>query len=334
MAMFPLLTGLSLLADPILWLNLVPKTECPFPPFARRLSATDWILDALRWIPGRATINQAITAKKSIRIWGVFMTNATVPSPNCSGPTFDDALAYIPDASVDLLHIDGFHTYEAVRHDFESWQHKLSDSAVVLFHDTNVREGDFGVWRLWEELSSQFPRFEFPHGHGLGILAVGHSILTQVGALCSLRDPACIHAIRERFSLLGERWILLDQRQHLEQLRAGEIAGRDARILSLEAEAAQLTSELADSKAERQELEQLRVGKMAARDARIRSLETEIAQFRFELTRRTVFEEKLRIRASHRAKEARAEAARAAEAEQARVGIPRTSRHLSQLTLG
>jgi O-antigen biosynthesis protein len=199
--------------------------------------------------------------------------------------TFDDALAHIPDASVDLLHIDGFHRYEAVRHDFESWQPKLSNSAVVLFHDTNVRESDFGVWRLWEELSSQFPSFEFLHGHGLGILALGHSISAQVDALCSLHDPACVHAIRERFSALGERWIFLDQRRQLEELRAGEIASHDARI---------------------------------------RSLETEIAQLRSELACRAGVEEQLRIRAAHRAREARAEAARAiAEVEQARGGIAR-----------
>lgn len=86
---------------------------------------------------------------------------------------FDEALADFPDGSVDLLHLDGLHTYEAVRGDFERWMPKLSNSAIVLFHDTAVREKDFGVWRLWEEVSGRFPNIAFDHSSGLGVLFVG-----------------------------------------------------------------------------------------------------------------------------------------------------------------
>ena len=87
--------------------------------------------------------------------------------------TFDEAIERFEPASVDLLHIDGCHTYEAVKHDFETWRPKMSRRGVVLFHDIAVREGDYGAWRLWEEVSAAYPHFHFDHAYGLGLAVVG-----------------------------------------------------------------------------------------------------------------------------------------------------------------
>jgi hypothetical protein len=117
---------------------------------------------------------------------------------------FDAAVSRFEDASIDLLHIDGCHTYDAVKHDYETWLPKLSPRAVVLFHDTANRSTDFGVWKFWAEISNAHPHFEFQHAQGLGILAVGteppESILDFLKDANANPDP-----IRQYFSTLGHR---------------------------------------------------------------------------------------------------------------------------------
>lgn len=117
---------------------------------------------------------------------------------------FDEALDKIEDGSVDLLHVDGRHFYDDVKDDFESWMPKLSDRAIVIFHDTEVRENDFGVWKLWQELECKYPSFNFHHGHGLGVIAYGKNVDPALAAFCAASlDESTANIIRQVYRGLG-----------------------------------------------------------------------------------------------------------------------------------
>jgi hypothetical protein len=140
---------------------------------------------------------------------------------------FCDALHRFADGTIDLLHIDGYHTYDAVKEDFETWRPKMSHRGVVLFHDIRARFPGFGVWRLWDEIEAAYPTFAFDHQYGLGIAAVGSEMPDPLRVI--IEAPALERGrIRRYFSQVGER---LSSRlanttlkQRIAELEARELA--------------------------------------------------------------------------------------------------------------
>ena len=168
--------------------------------------------------------------------------------------TFDEALAGFADGSVDLLHIDGFHSYQYAKHAFETWLPKLSVRGVVLFNDTAVDDGNVGIRALWEELRLIYPGFNFKHGNGLGVLLVGwqpeSSLEKRAGSNQSDEEWQITSQL---FQALGQRFeqqILLDDLQEALLCRNAQIESmvkdRDCRLSSLEQSVAGLNQALHD----------------------------------------------------------------------------------------
>lgn len=97
--------------------------------------------------------------------------------------TFDEAVHAFNEESIDVLHIDGLHAYEAVKHDIETWLEKVSNDGIILLHDIIEKRDDFGVYRVWDELKERHATMEFHHSHGLGVLFRNPDTFEKVSGL-------------------------------------------------------------------------------------------------------------------------------------------------------
>jgi len=82
---------------------------------------------------------------------------------------------------IDILHIDGLHTYDAVKSDFTNWIDHCNEDALILFHDTISFPKDVG--RFFDEIKDEFYNFNFKHSHGLGVLTKNEKTFDLIGSL-------------------------------------------------------------------------------------------------------------------------------------------------------
>jgi hypothetical protein len=191
--------------------------------------------------------------------------------------TFDEGVNYFSDNSIDLLHIDGLHTYEAIKHDFENWFRKLTPNAIVLFHDTNVHENDFGVWKYWEELKEKYTNFEFFHGHGLGVLTLADNFPQ---GLHIDDESSSINKFRTFFAVLGQKHLfensIINTKQELENYR-GQNEGLISTISRSNELLERVTQEKANAEQTVQKLEMELAAEKANAEQAVQKLEMELA---------------------------------------------------------
>ena len=88
-----------------------------------------------------------------------------------------DSVAKLWCKAIDILHIDGNHTFDSVKNDFEMWSPHMRQDGVILFHDT--AEEQFQVKDFFATLPSDCC-FSFSHSHGLGIYTKNKQLLQDI----------------------------------------------------------------------------------------------------------------------------------------------------------
>ena len=89
--------------------------------------------------------------------------------------TYDLLINILKGQKIDFLFIDGDHTYEGVKQDYEMYKELVSDNGYIAFHDINDtqrhRDRNVYVGKLWNELIGE--KIEFNIGAdwaGIGLI--------------------------------------------------------------------------------------------------------------------------------------------------------------------
>jgi len=91
--------------------------------------------------------------------------------------TLEEVKNILNDRKVDFLFIDGDHTYEGVKKDFEMYRPLVKKGGLITFHDivSGPAENVGGVPRFWKEVLKNFNHKEFvkawdQNGYGIGVI--------------------------------------------------------------------------------------------------------------------------------------------------------------------
>ncbi len=150
---------------------------------------------------------------------------------------FCDAAADVEDESADLIHIDGLHTYEAVKEDFTTWLPKLKPNGVMIFHDVNSKL-KYGTNDFWEEITQVYKdSYLFHHSWGLGVLfPKGNERFKDFEAV-NMSDKVQIYEYKAEYQLLEiqikDHIKMVEERDKSIKSMTAMIDDRDAEIKSM-----------------------------------------------------------------------------------------------------
>jgi predicted O-methyltransferase YrrM len=77
--------------------------------------------------------------------------------------TLQEVMQILDGAKIDFLFIDGDHTYEGVKQDFEMYRPLVKNNGLIAFHDVVPHQKNYhcGVDQLWNEIKLHYDYQEF-----------------------------------------------------------------------------------------------------------------------------------------------------------------------------
>jgi predicted O-methyltransferase YrrM len=89
--------------------------------------------------------------------------------------TLQQLLAILDSRLVDFLFVDGDHTYEGVKRDYEMYGPLVRPGGLIAFHDIETHSHGVEVYKFWAELKTEYKWKEFvdrSNNKGIGVLLI------------------------------------------------------------------------------------------------------------------------------------------------------------------
>lgn len=88
--------------------------------------------------------------------------------------TFSKLKSLLDGREIDYLFIDGDHTYEGAKMDFEKYRSLVRNGGKIGFHDIVVHKGsECDVYKLWNEVKEEYPHKEFVNDWDQNCFGIG-----------------------------------------------------------------------------------------------------------------------------------------------------------------
>jgi predicted O-methyltransferase YrrM len=88
--------------------------------------------------------------------------------------TLEETRRLLSGRQIDLLFIDGDHSYEGVKKDWEMYSPLVRSGGLIVFHDVAGNYGETQVKAFWDTIKTSYPHKEYmahPEGlYGIGVL--------------------------------------------------------------------------------------------------------------------------------------------------------------------